>query len=198
MANSSHTNRMKNAFLIGKKIYLRSLENDDLLNLVRWLSDENVTRNLQQGDRPPTLEILKEAYDVEGTNPSQIPFAVIDKKTNKHVGWTGLFEINWISRYADMRIFVGEKKFWGKGIATESQKLVIEYGFDKLNLHRITAGTSGACIGEQKALKKLYMKHEGTSKEAMYRNGKYYDTVHFGIIKQDYQKLVKNGKWKKL
>ena len=29
-----------------------------------------------------------------------------------------LFEISWISRYAEMRIFIGEKKFWGKGYAT--------------------------------------------------------------------------------
>lgn len=191
-------NSLRNPFLIGRKIYLRRLLHDDLENLVKWLNDERITRFLQQGDTPPTIDKLKQDYDVDGMANHQIPFAVIDKKTNKHVGWTGLFEIGWISRYAEMRIFIGEKKFWGKGYATESQKLLIEYGFDKLNLHRIAAGTNIECVGEQKALQKLFMKKEGTSREVMYRNGKYYDTVHFGIIKNEYLKRTKNGEWAKL
>ena len=108
---------MKNPFLIGKKIYLRALQYDDLPNLEKWLNDERVTYYLQQGDKPPNIEILKKSYDVEGKSNSQIPFAVIDKKSNKHIGWTGLFEINWLSRNAEMRIFVGDSNFWRKGVA---------------------------------------------------------------------------------
>jgi len=198
MTNISHKNRMKNPFLIGKKIYLRALDYDDLSNLACWLNDEKVTYYLQQGDRPPTIEKLKEAYDVEGKNEKQIPFAVVDKKSNKNIGWTGLYEINWLNRTAEMRIFVGEKNFWRKGIAYESQKLVTEYGFDKLNLHRIFAGTNIECLGEQGALKKLFFTKEGISKEATYRNGKYYDLIHFAILKNQYRRKVTEGKWKKL
>jgi len=88
-----------------------------------------------------------------------------------------------------------KKVFWKKGLATEAQKLLIEYGFNKLNLHRIFAGTNIECRGEQAALTKLFMKKEGVFKEAMYGNGKYYDTIHFGILKKEYQKKVKEKKW---
>jgi len=188
---------MKNPFLIGKKIYLRALENDDLPNLLKWLTDEKITYYLQQGDRPPTIEILKDAYDVEGKNSTQISFAVIDKKLNKHIGWTGLYEINWLSRNAEIRIFVGDKNFWRKGIAYESQKLLTEYSFDKLNLHRIHAGTNIECMGEQGALKKLFFTKEGISKDGMYRNGKYYDLIHFGLLKNQYLKKLRDGMWEK-
>jgi len=86
----------------------------------------------------------------------------------------------------------------GQGLRHLIPKLLIEYGFDKLNLHRIAAGTNIECVGEQKALQKLFMKKEGTSREVMYRNGKYYDTVRFGIIKNEYLKRTKNGEWVKL
>lgn len=186
---------MKNPFLVGKKIYLRVLEDEDLNNLLRWINDSKVTYYLQQGDRPPTINLLKKMYDVEGNDKQQISFAIIDRKTNKHVGWTGLYAISWTSRYAEMRIFIGEKSYWKKGIATEAQKLLVEYGFEKLNLHRIFAGTNIELKGEQKALRKLFFREEGISKEAMFRNGKYYDVIYFGILKKDYQKKVKEKKW---
>jgi len=78
-------NSLKNPFLIGRKIYLRRLLHDDLENLVKWLNDERITRFLQQGETPPTIDKLKQDYDVEGMTNHQIPFTVIDKKTNKHV-----------------------------------------------------------------------------------------------------------------
>lgn len=185
-------------FLTGKKIFLRGLTKEDLLNISKWLNDSNITRFLQQGERPPTIEILQKNYDIESKDEHQISFAIVDKKSKKHIGWTGLYEINWISSYAEMRIFVGDRNFWKKGIATEAQKLLIEYGFDKLNLHRIFAGTNIECLGEQGALQKLFMKKEGISRDAMYRNGKYFDIIHFGILKNEYKNKVKNGEWTKI
>lgn len=186
---------MDKQFLVGKKIFLRGLEKNDLENLSFWLSDSSITRFLQQGERPHTIETLQKNYDVESKDDHQISFAIIDKKSKKHIGWTGLYSINWISRYAEMRIFVGDKKFWKKGVATEAQKLLIEYGFDKLNLHRIFAGTNMECKGEQGALQKLFMKKEGVSRDAMFRNGKYYDIIHFGILENEYRNKVKNNSW---
>jgi len=188
-------NKMTKAFLIGKKIYLRALEEDDLKNLVTWLNDAKVTYYLQQAERPPTINYLKKMYDVEGKNEKDIVFAIIDKKTNKHVGWTGLFEISYISKHGEFRVFIGEKSFWKKGIATEALKLLIEYGFNKLNLHRIFAGTNIESKAVQAMFTKLFMIKEGVFKESLYRNGKYYDTIHFGILKKEYQKKVKEKKW---
>jgi [ribosomal protein S5]-alanine N-acetyltransferase len=184
-------------FLSGKTIYLKSLEFDDLKNIARWLHDKDVTRFLHQGYRPMTVENLKNSYDIEGVRDDEFSFSIIDKKTNKSIGWTGLYQVNWISRFAEMRIFLGEKNFWHKGIATESQKLLLEYGFDKLNLHRIFAGTNIKCLGEQGALKKLFMTEEGVSRKTLFRNGEYYDVVHFGILKDEYLK-IKKEKWKSL
>ena len=54
---------MKEMFLIGKKVGLRGLEENDLVNIENWLNDIDTTRLLFQGDLPPNLEIMKDDYN---------------------------------------------------------------------------------------------------------------------------------------
>lgn len=172
---------MNHAFLIGKKVYLRGLEESDLKYIKKWLSDSDFTKFLFQGDFPHSLDKLTEnfAKDKKQGNPV---FAIIYKKNNKVIGWAGLYEIDWISRTAEIRFFIGEKKYWGKGLATESVSLIIDYGFHKLNLHRIYGGMNEENYGSAKIFQKLGFSNEGRSKDDHFRNGRYYDILRFGLI----------------
>ena len=67
-------------------------------------------------------------------------WAIIEKTTNDFVGWTGLkFVRDNINNHSDF-YDLGYRlipKFWGQGIATETAKASVDYGFNKLNLNRI-------------------------------------------------------------
>lgn len=41
--------------------------------------------------------------------------------------------------YADISYFIGEKLLWGKGVDSEVIRLITDYGFSKLKLHKIEA-----------------------------------------------------------
>lgn len=169
-------------FLVEKKISLRGLEENDLINIQKWLNDVDTTRLLFQGDVPPNLELMKEDYCKKIRNNTDIEFAIINNKTNSHIGWAGIYEINWISRNGELRFFLGDKKYRRKGLTTEAVSLLIDYAFNKLNLHRVYGGANKENLGSVKIFKKLNFVSEGTSKEAYFRNGKYYDLVRFGLI----------------
>jgi RimJ/RimL family protein N-acetyltransferase len=169
-------------FLIGKKVYLRGLEESDLENIQRWLCDSGVTKLLFQGDIPPNLHLMKEEFHKKMSQNNEIVFAIVSKANNLHVGWAGIYEINWVSRNGELRFFIGEKKHWRKGLTTESVSLLIDYAFNKLNLHRVYGGANIENHGSVKIFRKLGFSQEGISKEGHYRNGRYYDLIRFGLL----------------
>ncbi len=173
---------MEKAFLIGKKTYLRGLEEQDLVNLQKWLCDSEITKLLYQGEQPINLDHIKQEFQSKTNTNNEIVFAIMSKSNNKHIGWAGIYEINWISRNAEVRFFIGDKKYWRKGLATDTVSLLIDYAFNKLNLHRIHGGANIENKGSVKVFKKLKFKQEGIIKEGHFRNGKYYDLVTFGLI----------------
>lgn len=172
---------MNKAFLTGKKVYLRGLEEDDLEYIQKWLCDSEVTHTLFQGDKPLLLDQIKENF-LNDVKAGSVIFAIFDKKKNKIIGWAGLYELDWISRKSEVRFFIGEKSYWKKGFATECVSLLINYGFQKLNLHRIYGGTNEENHGSAKIFLKLGFSKEGRLKDDHFRNGRYYDIVRFGLI----------------
>jgi len=85
-------------------------------------------------------------------------WAVIEKKTNDFMGWSGLkyivTEINGHKNYYDLgyRLI---RKYWGKGIATESALASLEYAFDKLELNEVYGMAESENIASNKILRKV-------------------------------------------
>ena len=95
--------------------------------------------------------------------------------------------INWVSGSAEFAILLGDKSYWKKNVGFEAAKLIVEYGFKRLNLHRIYCGTSAENIGMQKLAAKLNMTEEGRRRGAMFKDGKYIDMLEYGVLKHEYE-----------
>jgi RimJ/RimL family protein N-acetyltransferase len=105
-----------------------------------------------------------------------------DARYYVHIGNVSLQSINWINRSAEFAIILGEKSWWGQGVATEALQILINHGFNKLNLHRIWSGTAAENIGMLRVFKKLNMEHEGTFKDGVFLNGQYVNVLCWSIL----------------
>ncbi len=179
---------MKDPFIVGKKIYLRGLDRGDLSNLVGWMNDSEVTHFLFMGERPANLEVLAEQWEKNVRNLNEVTFAVIDKKNNRMVGWGGLYVINWSSRTAEYRVFIGAKNYWNKGYGTEIAKLIVQYGFEKLNLNKVWLGVNTEHKGGFYSYQKAGFVKEGVLRQEIFRNNRYYDAVRMSILRSEYEK----------
>lgn len=178
-------------FLEGEKIFLRPLSLSDISeNYLSWLNDPQTNLYNSHSIFPYTTEQLKD-YVKGIDNKSKVVLAICDQKSGKHIGNISLQNIDWVSRCAEFAILIGEKKFWNKGVGLEAGKLIVDYGFTRLNLNRIHCGTSSENIGMQKLALKLGMKLEGVRIQAMYKNGKYADIWEYGILKKNYENTKK-------
>jgi RimJ/RimL family protein N-acetyltransferase len=103
---------MYHPFLNGDRVYLRGLEQKDLEGkYFDWLNDTEVTRYMDSGYFPNTLENMQEYLKATHNNNNAI-LAIIDKETETHIGNVRVGPINWIHRNAYIGILIGEKSFW--------------------------------------------------------------------------------------
>lgn len=75
--------------------------------------------------------------------------------------------------------------FWNKGYATESLKAVLDFGFEKLKLHRIEAGCAVANSGSIKVLEKAGMVREGIGRQILPLKSGWSDNYHYSILETD-------------
>ena len=171
------------AFLQGKQIYLRALTLSDVTQTYTdWLNDEVACRYNSHHRFPNTIEKTREYVEYINNSREYITLAICENETNKHLGNVSLQSINFIDSNAEFAILIGETSLHVKGIGTEAAKLIINHAFDALNIHRIYCGTSSENIAMQKLAIKAGFVQEGISRDALFKNGKYVDTIHYGLI----------------
>lgn len=176
-------------FIAGHQVYLRSIERADLAQMVPWINDPEVTRLLFMGLRPANLELLEEQWQQDQRSQNEVAFAVRTKADDAFIGTTGLYSINWVMRSAEFRVFLGNKSYWNRGIGTECTKLMVEYGFDKLNLNKVWLGVNTENIGGIRAYENAGLSREGVLRQEQYRNFRYYDVIRMSILRTEYEPM---------
>lgn len=87
--------------------------------------------------------------------------AIIDKRTKDFIGWTGLKYEQGVRKefdYYDLGYRL-RKKYWGKGIATETAIASLKYGFEQLNLDEIGAAADINHIASNKILRNVGLQY---------------------------------------
>lgn len=180
---------MRHPFIIGENIYLRGLQKSDLEgDYFDWLNDAEVTKFMDSGVFPNTMEKMEEFYRNTAMSSNNAIFAIVDKETDKHVGNIRLGPINWVTRISPLGIMIGNKEFWGRGYGTEAIRLVSDYAFKRLNLHKVFAGVGAVNQSSAKAFSKAGFEIEGQAKSQFFLDGEYHDLLYLGITKEDFLK----------
>lgn len=176
---------MYNKFLAGEKIYLREVREDDVNSeYYSWINDPEINQYLETRFLPRSKKDILNHVNKLDANPNEIFFAICDIKNDKHIGNIKLGPINWYHRKGDISLLIGNREYWGKGVATEAIKLVIKFGFDTLNLHKLNAGYYEQNIGSARAFEKCGFVVEGRFKDDVFLDGKYWDSIRVGLVKK--------------
>lgn len=167
----------------GERLYLRDVCSEDVSDrYVAWLADPEVTQYLETRHSPQTKEsIIAYVRQFRG-DPDNLFLAIILDGSEQHIGNIKLGPINWIHRFADVSLFLGEKSCWGKGYATEAIRILVRHAFDALKLNRLQATIYGANTGSIRAFLKVGFQEEGTLRKKRFTSGAYMDEKLLAII----------------
>ncbi len=164
---------------------LRPVNTEDILRSLIWRNDDDVKRNLLSF-RLPVTKPMEEAWVQKAMNgdTDRIIFSIEDE-TALHVGFIELNTIDYFSRNAYYAIVIGDKTARGKGIAKSATQLILEFAFNKLNLHKVCLQVAEYNHAAINIYKKIGFEQEGVLKEQLFMDGSYHQMICMGFFKQN-------------
>jgi [ribosomal protein S5]-alanine N-acetyltransferase len=151
---------MTQPIILTERLIIRALTADDADGI--YALDTEVHRYL--GNNP--IKTIEEAKNVITFIQNQYiengigRWAIVEKDTNAFVGWTGLKlrkdedTVNNHTNYYDLGYRL-QKKYWGKGYATETAIAVLNYAFTEMKLTEIYAMADAENTGSNNVLRKV-------------------------------------------
>lgn len=164
--------------IVTERIHLRRFTRDDLDDLHRILSDPDVVRYLGTG-QPVTKQETETAlssiirhWETHGMGR----WALINRDTGELIGYGGLRSLEG----APELVYCLARNSWGMGLATETARACLEYGFRVRQFRRIVAVTKPENMRSRRVLERTGMICEGS---ARYYN---LDVVQYGLSRESY------------
>ena len=160
----------------GNRIYLKELREKDATPVYcSWLNDKEVNRYLET--KKIKIKELKFYIKEKIENPNCIFFGIFTKKKNKHVGNVKLEPIIWKEKKATLGIMIGDKNYWGKGIAKEVLEIFTGWLFKNTNIETVYLGVlkenKAAISAYKKAGFKFFKKNNKALKMQISRKNKF-------------------------
>ncbi|OLQ57815.1 alanine acetyltransferase [Bacillus licheniformis] len=177
--------------LEGNTIYLRPLEVTD--------AEDNLRLQSENRDFFEQFSMIRadDYYSVEGQRKriaeyqermkkdTEYHFGIFTASDDTLIGTVSLFQI---IRGALQTAFIGyflDKAHNGKGLMTEAVRLVVDYAFHELKLHRIEAGVMPRNLGSMRVLEKAGFHKEGIARKNVKINGVWEDHQVLAILNPD-------------
>lgn len=118
----------------GEKINLRDIKLSDFDKVLKW-SENKLLKYFASGRLPKDYKECESRY-IKSSNLFNMIMAIEDKKGN-FLGEIELSHIQWKKRIAELFIYIGEQKFWGKGYGTDALQTFIKYIYHEKGFNNI-------------------------------------------------------------
>lgn len=135
----------------GKLVRLVPLDKDrHLENAVLWMNDPEVTAWLLVGDFPITKLAEAEFFERNGPVDEKNVMWAIETLEGRHLGFSGLHQIDHLHKTAVSGTVLGDKQAWGQGYGTDAARVRARYAFEVLGLRMVM---SAILDGNDRSLK---------------------------------------------
>jgi RimJ/RimL family protein N-acetyltransferase len=174
--------------LMGRRVLLREPREDDGPTLFRYTSDPEVTRFLAvepPGTVDDTLYFIAQCHEHRKQGREYV-FVIAEVSTDEPVGIICLRHIDAPMRTAQIGTWLGRNR-WGSGANAEAKRLLLDFAFDRLRLHRVEARISVSNGRSRKAFERLGATSEGVLRESFYKDGTYHDQHLYAILEQEWR-----------
>ncbi|GAA0773746.1 GNAT family N-acetyltransferase [Clostridium subterminale] len=196
MANYSKMHEMKiNKSCFGifpelesERLIFREVNSEDVEEVFKIYSDPEVAKYdwfTPINTKDDALSIIN-CYKKEFENKEEITWGMARKNDNKIIGYCNLGSFDDDSIRSEIGYGFNRDE-WNKGYATEAIKVLVKFGFDVMNFHRIEATVTLGNDASIKALKKANFIQEGIFRERTVMKGEFVDDVILAILKKDYR-----------
>jgi len=114
--------------------------------------------------------------------PDALAYAIVELPDWRLIGFTTFSSLDGDNGSVMFHITIGERDAWGRGLGTEATELMLGHAFERLGLHRVGLSVFSYNVRAIRAYEKAGFRTEGQQREAILREGRYWDEVQMGIL----------------
>jgi [ribosomal protein S5]-alanine N-acetyltransferase len=181
--------------LIGERVFLRPFEDGDARALVKIIIHNRPFWGRSEPDWPESYytfegQIQNIRFFREGIQKGQhYSFGIFDKSTYRLIGLINLYDIKWGPFQSAVAGYSLDKEHNGKGLGTESLRVILHFAFNALKLNRVSAEVMPRNIPSIRVLEKAGFKEEGLRRESTLIKGIWETHLQYGLLKKEWDKL---------
>ncbi|SET52243.1 Protein N-acetyltransferase, RimJ/RimL family [Salinibacillus kushneri] len=179
--------------LVGEKLLLREASDEDIDELYYWKFEEKeqAAKNWN-GPYIPEEKISREEYRKQWNHNifSEIPGSLIIIANGKTIAYVGSYWVDQNTNWLETGIVIYNKNFWNGGYGFEAYKRWIDFLFSATDLHRLGMSTWSGNLRMIKVAEKVGMQEEARIRKARTVDGKYFDAIKMGVLREEWEEKV--------
>ena len=174
--------------LIGHKCYLSPISQNDAEMFHLWINDIDIAMHTGIFTKILTLKDEQEAINfLSDTTKGNYVLSIRNKQNDNLIGNCGLRKVDLINKNAEFGIFIGNKKEHNKGFGKEATNLILDFGFNALNLHNIWLRCYSYNKKAYNIYKKIGFREIGRMREAKIIGNKKYDVIYMDLLQNEFK-----------
>ena len=172
--------------LVGRLVALRRPQPEDLSAVIRWYRDQEIARLTRYQTRPMTHAEIERFFQVRMLAPDALAYSIVELPQWRLVGFTTFSSLDPDNGSVLFHITIGERDAWGRGLGSEATELMVKHAFEGLLLHRVGLTVFSYNVRAIRAYEKAGFRVEGRLRDAIQRDGRYFDEVQMGILADEW------------
>lgn len=181
----------KNAVMVGQRVYLRPFTKADAEQFAIWSRREEASEAGFNVGRYMMSKLGKWSWAENFQKqefPEWIRFAVVDRETDELVGGNGMLDMHYHDRRGETESFF-LPKYRGQGYGTEGKHLVLDYAFNRLDLHMVTSWVFFPNTRSAAALRKQGYREAGRINWLYSNKGTFDNFVVFDYLAEEWRAM---------
>ncbi|MCW5729823.1 MAG: GNAT family N-acetyltransferase [Alphaproteobacteria bacterium] len=175
--------------LKGEHVGLRGIEPQDLAQLLEWRNRPEYRRHFREFRELTSEHQAKWYRDVVLADPRVQMFSIVELSGGRLLGACGLCYIDWPNRNADFSIYIGADGLYiDEKFATDAGRVLLRYGFDELNLHRVWSEIYDFDSRKMGLFDRLGFRLDGRHRQTHWAEGKWHDSLFYGILSGEFRR----------
>ncbi len=182
-----------NDVFAGKLVRLSAYDPEEMSRAnVRWNRNSEYFR-LLNSSAPLTLsskavsKLLEE--EVGPMSAASYFFTIRTLAEDKLIGDLNLEVVDWSGRDAFVGLGIGETEYWSKGYGTDTMNVLLRFAFSEINLRRVTLNVFEYNPRGIRSYEKAGFRHEGRMRCLLNREGRRWDELFMGILREEWLDL---------
>ena len=173
---------------MNKTVYFRAFEPEDAILFHQWKNNDELHELTVGLNKKTTLEEDTEWLNAHRNHhPYYAYWAICAKDNDKLIGYASLTNIHYINSSAETGAIMIADPDYNDGTAwIESVLFLFEYAFERLNLNRLYGHSLVGHKVSNMIEPLMFMQQEGILRQAVFKNGRYYDVSAAAILKDEY------------